>query len=341
MSVNLADIIDDGFRVAIEAAPTGIVVSAECKGEQQLVYVNPAFEQMSGYENAEILGRNCRFLQGRDSNPDAVAAIRSAIEDLRRITIRLLNYRKDRSTFWNELTISPIIDSNRTPLGFVGIQKDVTAEVVAQRDLREKIDVLNSTQRSLEEARRDLQKQAHYDPLTGLASRALFFDRLNQALARSYRTGDSLAVIMVDLDGFKSVNDLHGHEVGDRALHAVADRMRGQVRKSDTLARMGGDEFLLLMDTDVTEPGVAEVCDRLVATCENPFEIDHVSVELGMSLGVAVFPTHGKDAASLVRHADIEMYAAKVDVARGTVSSSDKGGDPRYGVNRHVSVSNI
>ena len=316
MGAPLSGLVDDGLRVAIESATTGIVIADTNQPNEPLVYVNRAFEALTGYSGEEIHGQNCRFLQGEATNPDAMAAIKAAIQDQRSITLRLLNYRKDQSTFWNELTLSPILVDDGGLLGFVGVQKDVTTEVEAQRLLVDKVAVLDATRRSLEEARRDLQKLAQHDALTGLASRRLFFDRLNQSLARSQRTKEELAVIVMDLNGFKAINDRYGHETGDCALRAVADRMRDQCRQSDTLARMGGDEFLLLMDTSVTEEAVAEVCERLTKTFDAPFDLDCVQTKLGVSLGVAVHPRDGETAAGLVRFADAQMYAAKAAAAR-------------------------
>ena len=332
MSTLKPGIIDEGFYAAIESASTGVVLSDASQPGEPLVYANPAFEQLSGYSRAEILGKNCRFLQGPETSPDAVEAIGSAVEHRRSVTIRLLNYRKNRETFWNELTISPVTTADRGFLGFVGIQKDVTEEVKAQQQLMNKIEVLNATRLSLEEARREIQNLADRDELTGTASRKLFFDRLNQALARSRRTEEKLAVILMDLDGFKSINDRFGHEGGDDALRIAAERMRGQIRESDTLARMGGDEFLLLMDTGVNDAAVAEVARRLRSCFGLPFDIGGNSTALGVSLGTAVFPHHGEDARALVRHADVKMYEDKAGDTSKRTSRGRCGGNegPRY-----------
>jgi diguanylate cyclase (GGDEF)-like protein/PAS domain S-box-containing protein len=161
----------------------------------------------------------------------------------------------------------------------------------------------------------ELTKQAFHDGLTGLANRALFRDRLEQALARSARTREPLAVLLLDLDGFKQVNDTLGHDAGDRLLHAVAERFDGAVRPSDTLARLGGDEFALLLDP-ATEAEAEEVAQRLNETIGRPLSLSGRDLSVGASIGIVAHPGGPADGDDLIRHADIAMYAAK-DAGRG------------------------
>ncbi len=162
--------------------------------------------------------------------------------------------------------------------------------------------------------------EAHYralaftDPLTGLANRVLFRDRLDQALARARRARAGLALLMIDLDGFKTVNDRFGHGGGDQALQEFARRLQGEVREADILARLGGDEFALVQ-TDLEQPaGVQALADRLIVAMAEPFRLGDRSVSLAASIGVAVFPSDGEDALVLAEHADRALYRAK---ARG------------------------
>ena len=162
--------------------------------------------------------------------------------------------------------------------------------------------------------------EAHYralaftDPLTGLANRVLFRDRLGQALARARRARAGLALLMIDLDGFKSVNDRFGHGGGDQALQEFAHRLQSEIREADILARLGGDEFALVQ-TDLEQPaGVQALADRLVVALAEPFRLGGGSVSLAASIGVAVYPSDGEDALVLAEHADRALYQAK---ARG------------------------
>ena len=300
-----------GLLSAVEAASTGVVITDTMLPGDPIIYVNPAFEKLTGYTSAETIGRNCRFLQGPETDKAVLAALRDAISDERQTACRLLNYRKDGSTFWNALTINPIHSEGEGLLGFVGIQTDVTAEVAMRRELDEKIETLEEVQGSLEAANRSLRAIAYIDPVTELPTRRLFDDRLKQALARSRRNGDLIAIVYMDLDGFKKVNDRFGHEVGDGALRCAGERMRDQIRESDTLARLGGDEYAVLVDTCVTPEGLMKVCERIAQTFSTPFDVGGTTVHLGVSLGVALYPRDGEDAQSLLRAADAAMYAAK------------------------------
>ncbi len=303
--------VDTGFAAAVAATSTGVVLSDPHLPDNPIVYANPAFLALTGYAENEVVGRSCRLLQGPDTDADAIDAIRSALHDRRGVTLRLLNYRKSGAVFWNELTINPVIDQTGRLINFVGIQKDVSAEVEARRELAEKIEALNATNRALHAAHAELHQLAYYDALTGLASRTLFYDRLENGLARCRRTGEMLAVMLMDLDGFKAINDRLGHEAGDAALRAAATRMQARTRESDTLARLGGDEFVLLMDTDVTVAAAAQARERLRSAFDEPILRYGNIVRLGVSIGVAVHPLHGRDADVLVRSADASMYAAK------------------------------
>ena len=161
----------------------------------------------------------------------------------------------------------------------------------------------------------ELTRQAFHDGLTGLANRALFRDRLDQALARSLRTKEPLAVLLLDLDGFKQVNDTLGHDAGDKLLRAVAERFDGVVRPSDTLARLGGDEFALLIDP-ATESEAEDVARRLNEAVGEPLVLAGRELSVGASIGIVAHPGGHADGDDLIRHADIAMYAAK-DAGRG------------------------
>lgn len=167
----------------------------------------------------------------------------------------------------------------------------------------------NATARSQKDER--LWTLAHHDTLTELPNRNLFWDRLGQALRHAHRHGNGAAVLWLDLDGFKAVNDNLGHAAGDRVLQEVAHRLTKRVRESDTVARMGGDEFAVIMP-DVTDPGLAEqVARQLVATLAEPFDLQPETVYISGSVGVALYPQHAETAEALTQCADMAMYSAK------------------------------
>jgi diguanylate cyclase (GGDEF)-like protein/PAS domain S-box-containing protein len=157
----------------------------------------------------------------------------------------------------------------------------------------------------------DLQRQATIDSLTDIPNRTLFFDRLEHAVASSRRYDEKLAVLFIDLNDFKKVNDSHGHGVGDTLLRQVAGRFRERVRASDTLARLGGDEFGVILPVVEGRPAVAKVAEGLLAALEEPFHVDGHEVMVGATIGISLYPEHAEAAAELVRMADMAMYAAK------------------------------
>lgn len=164
-------------------------------------------------------------------------------------------------------------------------------------------------------ARRELHEMAYHDPLTGLPNRALMFDRMSQALARAQRNGGRFTLLLLDLDGFKAINDSLGHEAGDVVLRTVAERLSGSLRESDTVARTGGDEFLVLLTTEATAEAAQPVARKLLAELGRPIAIGAAAnsprTTIGGSIGIAVFPDHGSDIDNLIAAADAAMYAAK------------------------------
>lgn len=164
----------------------------------------------------------------------------------------------------------------------------------------------------LDEHRRNLDHLARHDTLTSLPNRRMFFDVLKQAISRAERAGTQLAVMFVDLDHFKEVNDRHGHAVGDRVLQATAARLQHCVRSVDTLARLGGDEFIILVEALDTREPVTMIVQKLVAQFEAPINADVCTIKLSVSIGISILPDDGTTAEELVAHADEAMYAAKL-----------------------------
>jgi len=228
---------------AIAASSNGITVSDSKLPGAPLIYVNRSFELMTGYSAGEVIGRNCRFLQGTDRNQPALLEVRAALREGRDCEVLLRNYRKDGALFWNELRLSPVHDDWGRIVNFVGVQNDVTERKRAEEGLRHahaELDerVRNRTARLAEAnallrreiaERRELEEQlthqAFHDPLTGLPNRPLFLDRLELSLSASLGRGTRVAALLLDLDDFRAINESLGYEAGDSLLLAVAERL--------------------------------------------------------------------------------------------------------------------
>jgi diguanylate cyclase (GGDEF)-like protein/PAS domain S-box-containing protein len=272
--------------------PSGIVIADATDPDLPVIYVSPGFEQLTGYSADEVLGRNCRFLQGPETDPRAASVLTEALRAGREAHVTILNYRADGEPFWNELTIAPERDHHGGVVRYLGVQKDVTERLKA--DAR-------------------IHTLAYYDSLTGLANRASLQAELRSAMHRASLGDQELALLYVDVDDFKRVNDRHGHQVGDQVLRGIADRLRAAVRPTDVLARQGGDEFLLLVP-DVAEGAsrvATDLAGRLLAALRTPVRIGDVEVQVRASVGVSTYPRDATTADELLRHADTAMYVAK------------------------------
>ncbi len=185
------------------------------------------------------------------------------------------------------------------------------AEAELEARIEARTQELALANRCLREREQDLQRLAHYDPLTGLANRTLLKDRMRRALAQRGREGGMLAVLLIDLDDFKLVNDEHGHAIGDRLLVAIGDRFTAAVRETDTVARIGGDEFVVLLER-VHDLAAAEyVAEKLREAATQPFELDELRLSVACSVGTAIYPHDGADMETLLAMADASMYGAK------------------------------
>ena len=202
----------------------------------------------------------------------------------------VLVHRTTGQRFQVEQTASPITDRHGAVTGAVAVLRDVTdAVAMAER----------------------MAHLAQYDPLTDLPNRVLLQDRAQLAMAQARREGKSLAVMYLDLDGFKQINDTLGHAVGDQLLVQFAQRLQAGVRASDTVCRQGGDEFVVLLPGLDTPEAACGVARKILAACDTPFELAGRRVQVGLSGGIALFPQHGDSFDELSRHADDAMYAAK------------------------------
>ena len=257
-----------------------------------IVAVNPGFTRITGYREDEVLGQPSSLSrQGRYDTPfyrglwSELAATGFGRGDI-------WNERKDGGTYLESLTVSAVRDTAGAVTHFVAVFSDITKV----RQSQDKLDHM-----------------AHHDPLTSLPNRLLFNDRLGHALQRAARERQQLAILFIDLDRFKNVNDTLGHQVGDELLKQVALALAGQLREGDTLARLGGDEFIVLLE-NVDGLKAGHVAEKLVAMFEQPFIVADYELFVTGSVGISVYPNDALDPNLLIRNADVAMYQAK---ARG------------------------
>ena len=275
---------------AIESSNNGIMITGANAHDNPIIYVNPAFERITGYAAREVQGRNGRFLQGVDSEQFGLEDIRSALREQHEGHAVLRNYRKDGSLFWNELSISPVRDDGGMVTHFVGIINDITE------------------QKHYEE---QLEYQANHDALTDLPNRNLLADRIRQALFHAQRHQTQAAVLFIDLDHFKLINDSLGHNMGDRLLKISAERITECVRSIDTVARQGGDEFVVIVNDLEQSEDAAIVTQKIMEAVSQPFSIDEHELEISCSIGISIYPKDGDDGQTILKNADAAMYRAK------------------------------
>lgn len=272
-------------RVIGGAAEAVVVTDAN----QTIVTVNEAFCRITGYSPEEMIGKSPRILK---SGKHDDAFYRSMWADLERTGVwqgEIENRRKDGSVYAEWLTINAIRDNDGVLTHYVAIFSDIT---------------------TLKETRQRLEHRALHDELTGLPNRALFNDRANLAVIRAKRNGERFAIMFIDLDNFKDINDSLGHEVGDILLKAVAERLKSLLRQQDTVSRLGGDEFVIL--TEELRDGEAEVlAERCRGAMSLPFPLQGNDLYVSASMGIALYPDDGDDVGALLQSADSAMYRAK------------------------------
>jgi diguanylate cyclase (GGDEF)-like protein/PAS domain S-box-containing protein len=275
---------------AVEACSSPIMIADAGDKKLPIVHVNPAFEGDIGYRAEEVLGHNLCFMVGSDREQPQLEHLRQALREQRKGSALLRNYRKNGEMFWNHVQISPLHDSNGMVTHYVGILRDVTAD------------------KHYEE---ELERLVNLDSLTGLPNRNLLQDRMTQAIAYAHRKDAQVGVLFVDLDRFKVVNDHLGHHIGDRLLQMVGQRLRQLVRETDTVARIGGDEFVLVISDLDNRSALSDIAGKLLHLLEQPLQVDGHELLASPSIGIACYPDDGLDGKTLLKHADTAMYRAK------------------------------
>jgi diguanylate cyclase (GGDEF)-like protein/PAS domain S-box-containing protein len=274
----------------IESSSNGILINDLTRPNNPITYVNPAFERMTGYSAREVIGRNPRFLIRTDRDQPGLERIRIALREKCEGRAALRSYHKDGTMFWVELSMSPVRNEAGEATHFVTILNDITERQLYQEEL---------------------EHQAYHDALTGLANRNLLPDRIRQAILHAHRARQNVAVLLLDLDHFKLVNDSLGHAVGDSLLVSVAERLSAAVREADTVARIGGDEFVVVIADAEREEHITAATQRIMDAVVEPVVVKGKELYASASIGVSIYPRDGTDAETLLKNADVAMYRAK------------------------------
>ena len=277
---------------AVEHSPVSIVIT-DAKGN--IEYVNPKFEQVSGYSRAEATGKNPRMLKSGESPAGEYRELWATISAGETWRGEFHNRRKDGTLYWEQASISPVLDEQGRLLHYVAVKEDITERKAAADEIAH---------------------LAYYDTLSALPNRRLLLDRLHQSLAASARNKRQGAVLFIDLDNFKILNDTRGHDTGDLLLAQVAQRLIACVREEDTVARLGGDEFVVMLcdlSENVGEAGAQAkaVGEKILDTLNKPYRLagqEHLSTA---SIGVTLFKAPHKTVDELMKRADLAMYQAK------------------------------
>ncbi len=273
----------------MEVSPIGIVVT---DAQRRIVSVNPAFTRITGYGAEEVIGQDPHMLASGRHDDGFYRTMWLQIDRTGIWEGELLNRRKAGDEYAQMLSISRVRDATGQVVNYVGMFQDVTE----RREAEDRIRYL-----------------AHHDHLTGLPNRAHFLSQASQELASAKRYGRRLAVLFIDLDRFKPINDTHGHEAGDAVLIGVAKRLKHLLRESDLVCRQGGDEFVVLTPEYRDTEGLKELAHKLCDTIAAPYEVGDLRLSLSASIGIATYPEHGQSLDALIQNADAAMYLAKSD----------------------------
>ena len=272
---------------AIEQSPVSVII---CDIQGKIEYVNPKFEEITGYSSAEAQGRNPRFLKSGNTSAETYRQMWQTVHANQVWKGEICNKRKNGELFWEYVSLSPIKNSQNGIAGYVAVKEDI------------------SQRKRYEE---QLVKQANYDALTGLPNRTLAMDRLKQVILQVQRRGGSVALLFIDLDNFKLVNDTLGHESGDIVLKQAAARFLECLRDCDTAARFGGDEFLIILSELQDKSDIIPIIERILQVFATPFVLEQSEFIATTSIGVSMFPENGFDPAQLLKCSDSAMYEAK------------------------------
>lgn len=255
-----------------------------------IIEVNDAFSIITGYSHDEILGQNPRIFKSGRQSPEFYQAMWQSLLAENHWCGEICNRRKNGQIYTVSQTLTTVRDATDKIINFISFFTDIT---------------------SMKAHQGQLEHSAHYDSLTNLPNRALLADRLNQAMVQCHRAKNLVAVVFLDLDGFKNINDRYGHAAGDAMLIAASQHMKAALRKGDTLARIGGDEFIAVITNLATSQDSVPELERLLRAAASPITYREMVLQVSASVGVTLYPQDNADADILIRHADQAMYLAK------------------------------
>ena len=281
------DTVSRLMSTVFENAKEGVMITAP---DTTIISVNAAFTKVTGYSEEEVTGERPSMLRSDRQDKLFYAHMWQEIERFGQWQGEIWNRNRDGKDYLEWLSVATVTDSDDEVSHYVGIFSDITSE---------------------KESEERLLYLAHYDQLTGLPNRILFNDRLHQAIAQAQREQLQTAVMFLDLDGFKTVNDTLGHNSGDELLRQVAQRLTACLRAVDTVARFGGDEFTIVITAIEGNEDVIRVAKKITQEVARPYEIDGVLASVTTSIGISFYPNDGKIPNQLIQRADNAMYHAK------------------------------
>jgi len=275
------------LSTAVEQTDDVVVITSN---QGLIEYVNPAFERTTGYSADLVLGNKPNIIKSGMHDESFYRHMWETIESGETFSDIFVNRKKDGSIYYEQKTITPIKDDEGNIINYLATGKDITERIKDQERL---------------------QFMATHDALTSLPNRVMLKDRLNHAIASSGRHKSKLAVMFLDLDKFKNINDSLGHTTGDNLLKLVTSRLTMCVRRGDTIARLGGDEFTILMEDIVHIDSVSQIAQKINAALSQPYNVDGYEIFTSASIGITIFPDDGSDVDNLLKNADTAMYRAK------------------------------
>ena len=284
---------DFDFSAIVQNAKDVVIVTKSDPIDEpgpEIVYVNDAFTEVTGYSAKEVIGKTPRILQKDGTDREELARIREALEKREPVRATLKNFSKSGKEYWVDLSMLPLKNHEGLVTHFASIQRDIT---------------------EYKKLEQDLQILCRTDPLTTAANRRAFNETLSQEFSRFKRSQKQYALIMIDLDHFKTINDQHGHSVGDQVLIEVTERCRDNLRVHDIMARLGGEEFCILLPyTDSTQ--AEKVAERLRAMIEKkPIIVDGLRLKVTISVGISLVSIHDEDGHQAMDRADQNLLTAK------------------------------
>lgn len=281
------------FQMCVQQSPSSVLI-ADSQGNVE--FINNKFCEISGYQPEDLIGNSVESLSTDHISPQLYQEILQHVVDGAVWRGELSQRHRDGNNYHSAVTVRPVYNDKNKLSHIFYLHEDISDRIAYKENLF---------------------RQANYDELTNLPNRSLASDRLAQAIHNAERAGRSVMVMCIDLDRFKIVNDTLGHEQGDQLLVEAAARLKSCIREEDTLARMGGDEFVLILSNDASIANASVILKKVIDSIDKPFHVDQLEFNVTASIGVTVYPDDGTTAAALIRNADAAMYIAK-ELGRNT-----------------------